>query len=171
MRPSVILSIVLGVCNVFLLLLIATQNEQLVPFEQQADDGLVLISGKEIETEGRLTLYLFFHADGECGCLDDWPNWVDLCQEYEGFLNVKGIFNGGDEEKFLSFAKGVGLPFPLYRDRTEGLRKSLRVPPYLTSKLLVDPNGEMLIFDCDQAKPQDQSDFTKRVKEHLKRYL
>ena len=130
--------------------------------------SLALIVGEEPETMP-FTLYIFFHADGICRCLEDWPHWVDLYAQHGGLLAIKGIFNGTDRQKYLDFGKGMGLPFPLYEDPGNYFRSQMNVPPNSITKILVGPSG-IVFADSNQESPKDQRYFIRRLEDHLSRW-
>ena len=154
------------VCNLGLLFLIYSgQGKHWMPSFGRTE--LTLIQGAEAQESTPYTLYVFFHGDGNCACLEDWPNWMDLANSYTGLLQLKGVFNGESETKFVDFSTGVNLPFPLYRDSGNTLRNQFGVFPGEVVKVLIGPSGQVLLLDSDQVKAKDQVYFVQRVKDHL----
>ena len=164
------LIVVLAVCNIALLITLNQFSAKGRPVIDQGSDGEGLQLIKGTPGSAPFILYLFFHADGNCGCLEDWPNWVDLSNEYPTILQVMGIFNGQSEVKFLGFGDGMGLPFPLYRDPSGSFRHEMRVLPNTVTKILVGPSDEILLADAQQISQKVQRDFKKRVREHLDKF-
>lgn len=116
-----------------------------------------------------LTLFVFFHGDGQCGCLEDWSNWVKLQETFPEKLNVVGVFNGQDLESFTQFSEGVGLQFPLYIDPTYAVHQKLGVSRYEVVKILMHESGVILLRDTQQERSRDQLVFSKRVEAHIQR--
>lgn len=158
---------------VFLAFLLNTYKGGTVPVQansiQSALESLELISGEHPEAfQSGFLLVIFFHADGQCSCLEDWPNWIRFDQELGDELTVIGVFNGADKKKFLDFSKGVGLNIPLYADQGE-LRSNLGVLEGDITKTLILNSNYILIQDSQQTEPRDQQRFFKRLRHHLNR--
>ena len=134
------------------------------------NQGLTLLSGEDVD-ESPFVLYIFFNGEGNCLCLEDWPNWVDLNGKFGDKLQIKGVFNGGDRDQFLLFAKGLGLPFPLYEDVGGSLRASLKAAPGLVTKVLIGPSGAILFADTNQESPRDQRYFVERIGAHISHWM
>jgi len=132
-------------------------------------NDLELMSGPDLSKDGRAMLFVFINADEKCGCLEDWHNWVAIATSQQDRVQVLGIFSGTDFEKFTQFTQGLSLPFPIYRDRSDKLRRTLRLPENTTSKVLVSPGGYVLYTDVYQDTPRDHDYFLKRATVHLKR--
>ncbi len=164
--------IVLIVLNGILLYRLRVHTPQRSFFLRESQvPNLELLSGAEPDTESPFTLLLFFHGEGDCDCLKDWPNWIDISNEFEGVLQVKGIYNGNDKEKFISFAQGYALPFPIYEDRSNAIHQEYKVTPSTVVKILLDSNGSIVFSDSNQFSPLDQNYFRKRLQAHIHRLI
>jgi len=168
-------SLVLAICNIALLFLLVSKK----PLHHQTNwsttnngpkTELIPLQGPAGTEAKPFTLYIFFHADGDCGCLEDWPNWVEMHANHQDILNVKGVFNGVDQEKFLGFSRGFDLQFPLFSDPGGAFRENLGVRRGAVSKFLMGPTGEILLADTNQTSPRKQKAFKERLSEHLNRY-
>lgn len=160
---------ILVVLNVGLLSFVSTGAK--LPLKQGDVPDLELIEGKRFSGEKAATLYVFYNADEKCSCLEDWVNWVKVHEDYDSLVEVKGIFNGVDLEKFRQFNRGFDIPFSTYIDNGSKLRNKFRLPPNVLSKVLVDANGFVLISDVYEDNPRDQYFFLKRVQMHCDRIL
>lgn len=121
------------------------------------------------QPESDFLLVVFFHGEGQCGCLDDWPNWNLLADKHAERLQVIGVFNGADEQAYRDFAAGVGLTFPLYHDPAGRLRERLGIRQRDVVKTLLYQGRDVLIQDVQQTQSRDQARFVRRVERHLDR--
>ena len=103
--------------------------------------------------------------------MEFWQNWVAFHDRYAPAIQVKGIFNGRDIDKFRMFNEGVDIPFPTYLDSESHLIKQYLVPSNMTAKVLVGPGGHVLLADVYQDNPRDQHHFLKRLEAHGDRIL
>jgi hypothetical protein len=110
-------------------------------------------------------LFIFVNAQSSCSCLDDWENWVLIHEKHTPDLLIIGVVNGSSFEKTLRFWQDLSLPFPLIA--SEALLASYRVPPGITSKILVDAGNHQIYGDTLQRDFEDQRYFIERLASHL----
>ena len=134
-------------------------------------ENLELLTGVEEPEQGKPLLLIFFNADELCRCLDDWANWNTVVEKFGDRVQVKGVFNGSDLEKFLVFHAEQKLTFPVYRDPNRLLQRRLLIPPGIISKALVSPNGHLIYLDIYQEGERDQRYFIQRLVRHLDHFF
>lgn len=162
---------ILVIFNLVLLFLVVRAPQKAAPNKSSAlhlHEQMDIIEGT-VQPDKPFTLYVFFHGDGQCGCLEDWSNWAKLQSDFQKQLNVVGVYNGQDLESFTQFAQGVGLDIPLFIDPTYAVHKNLGISRYEVVKVLVHESGAILLRDTQQERSRDQLAFAKRVEAHIKR--
>ena len=160
----------LVIMNLFLLAFIIKKKPITIREDADPFEKLTLLYGKEyvIRENDWPVLYIFFNVDASCGCLEDWPNWVEAANTLGDKMIVRGIFTGEDKTKLTGFSNGFQLNFPIYDDPDKTMSRRLRVPNKLT-KVLVDSHQRILFSDSYQIEPHDQDYFLARLRGHLER--
>lgn len=160
------LMVLLNVCLLAILLGNRYRSTPLTPKGNELPEASVIYDGLDEAYPGEpvASVYLFLHADGDCDCLDDWHNWVQLYTDFSDQVSVKGIFNGVEKSKLQAFAKELQLPFKIYEDKESALRKMYHVTPGQIVKVVISREGNVLYSDTYQAHPRDQKYFLKRVR-------
>lgn len=124
-----------------------------IQFNNWAPYKMNLLCGENlVDQTSQFFLLIFFNADVECGCLEEWPYWSKLAGNSSLNLSVIGIFNGHDITKFLRFYDASKLPFPVFIDEKRNLQKYCHVVPEEVSKALVNDKGQILFLDTNQTK-------------------
>jgi peroxiredoxin len=82
-------------------------------------------------------------SPGDCpNCLRERSVWESLSRGHEASrLRVVGILLRTSPEEALAFARAYRLPFPLYLDRENQLRRVTELPPLTPFKVLVNSRG------------------------------
>lgn len=108
------------------------------------------VTGREevIRFDSENTL-LVLMSPGDCpNCLRERSVWESLSRGHEASrLRVVGILLRTSPEEALAFARAYRLPFPLYLDRENQLRRVTELPPLTPFKVLVNSRGEVLLAD------------------------
>jgi len=143
---------------------IAPATEEISPVGRLLD-SLVPLRGRLEDKPFRLLV--FYHAAGDCSCLEDWVNWQTAHRDFSEVLEVTGVFNGTDSQAFLDFTEGMGLDIPLFEDPDRRLRDALGIREGTVVKLLMDRHGSVLLMDSRQYSPFEHEHFLERVRAHI----